>query len=71
MLCEKTEEGGAQTTAGKCSKEETRNGEATVRTQQKDQIFMKTNKPIWRAALTVSMSNKIFCCRFRCETYEL
>jgi hypothetical protein len=37
----------------------------------KDQIFMRTNKPIWRAALTVSMSNKIFCCRFQSETYEL
>jgi hypothetical protein len=32
----KTKEGAAQTTARKCSQEEARNGEATVRTQQKE-----------------------------------
>jgi hypothetical protein len=44
MLCEETKEGAAQTTAGKCSQEEARNGEATVRTQQKEQLFMRTKQ---------------------------
>jgi hypothetical protein len=35
MLYEKTKEGAAQATAGNCSQEEMRNGEATMRTQQK------------------------------------
>jgi hypothetical protein len=36
VLCEKTKEGAAQTTAGKCSEEEARNMEATMRAQQKE-----------------------------------
>jgi hypothetical protein len=44
MLCEETKEGAAQTTAGICSQEEARNGEATVRTQQKEQMFTRTKQ---------------------------
>jgi hypothetical protein len=46
MFCEKTKEGAAQTTAGNCPQEEVRNGEATVRTQQKGTKVHedKTNK---------------------------
>jgi hypothetical protein len=52
MFCEKTKEGAVQTTAGKCSQEEARNGEATVRTQLKGTNVhgYKTNKK-WSAAL--------------------
>jgi hypothetical protein len=46
MSCEKTKEGAAQTTAGKFSQEEARNGEATMKTQQKGTNVHgdKTNK---------------------------
>jgi hypothetical protein len=44
MLCEKTKEGATQLTAGKCSQEEARNGEATVRTQQKDKCLREQKK---------------------------
>jgi hypothetical protein len=57
MLCEKTKEGAAQTTAGNCSQEEKRNREATVRTQQrKINGSQEQNKQNWSAALTVSVS---------------
>jgi hypothetical protein len=44
MLCEKTKEGATQLTAGKCSKEEARNREAAVRTQQKDKCSREQKK---------------------------
>jgi hypothetical protein len=42
VVRKKTKEGAAQTTAGKCSQEEAKNREATVRTQQKEQMFSRT-----------------------------
>jgi hypothetical protein len=61
----KQKKGAAQTTTGKFSQEGARNREATVRTQQKGKNVHenKTNKK-WSAALTMCVSNKIFCCRF-------
>ncbi len=59
MFCERTKGGAAQTTAGEFQ-EETKNREATVRAKQKEQMFTGT-KTKMEAALTVSMSNKIFC----------
>jgi hypothetical protein len=44
LVCEKTKEEAAQKTAGKCFQEEARNREATVRTQQKEQIFTRTKQ---------------------------
>jgi hypothetical protein len=42
MVCERTKEGAAQTTTGKCSQEEARIGEATLRTPQKEQMLTRT-----------------------------
>jgi hypothetical protein len=39
MFCERTNEGAAQTTTGEFQ-EETKNGEATLRAQKKEQMFM-------------------------------
>jgi hypothetical protein len=51
MFCERTKGGAAQTTAGEF-REETKNGEATVRAKQKEQMFIGT-KTKMEAALTV------------------
>jgi hypothetical protein len=59
MICEKTKEGAAQTTAGKCSQEEARNGEATVRTQQKG-TNVHGNKANKKCSAALTVSNKFF-----------
>jgi hypothetical protein len=69
MFCERTKEGAAQATAGEFQ-EERKNGEASLRALQKGTNVHvdKTNKK-WSAALTVSVSNKIFFLQIWNETY--
>jgi hypothetical protein len=53
MFCKRTKEVAAQATAGEFQ-EETRNVEATVRIQQREQMFNGENEEKWSTTLTVS-----------------
>jgi hypothetical protein len=73
MFCERTKEEAAQATAGEFQKE-TRKGEATVRTQQTEQMFTWTKGTKMERCpdyvrVHVQQDFLLFCYRSGSETY--